>query len=74
MVRQSAFKLTETRTHEFPDEYPDREPPETPAPIFAARALKSAIFGIRGLILAFLTRLLSIKIKNKVFKGGEPFL
>jgi len=45
MVRQSAFKLTETRTHEFPDEYPDREPPETPAPIFAARALKSAIFG-----------------------------
>ncbi|KAG4440243.1 hypothetical protein IFR05_004262 [Cadophora sp. M221] len=29
------------------DEYnPDREPPETPAPVFAARALKSAIFGI----------------------------
>ncbi|KAL5319744.1 hypothetical protein ACEPPN_012800 [Leptodophora sp. 'Broadleaf-Isolate-01'] len=29
------------------DEYnPDREPPETPAPVFAARALKSAIFGV----------------------------
>ncbi|KAH7321723.1 spindle pole body formation-associated protein-domain-containing protein [Rhexocercosporidium sp. MPI-PUGE-AT-0058] len=25
---------------------PDREPPETPAPVFAARALKSAIFGV----------------------------
>ncbi|KAL2068171.1 hypothetical protein VTL71DRAFT_16269 [Oculimacula yallundae] len=27
------------------DDNPDREPPETPAPVFAARALKSAIFG-----------------------------
>ncbi|PVH78660.1 hypothetical protein DL98DRAFT_516674 [Cadophora sp. DSE1049] len=27
------------------DQYPDRDPPETPAPVFAARALKSAIFG-----------------------------
>lgn len=27
------------------DENPEHEPPETPAPVFAARALKSAIFG-----------------------------
>lgn len=27
------------------DECPDQEPPETPAPVFAARALKSAFFG-----------------------------
>ncbi|KAK0116242.1 hypothetical protein ONS95_013267 [Cadophora gregata] len=27
------------------DQYLDRDPPETPAPVFAARALKSAIFG-----------------------------
>jgi hypothetical protein len=28
-----------------PDENPEIEPPETPAPVFAARALKSALFG-----------------------------
>jgi hypothetical protein len=32
-------------SHRHPDETPEQEPPETPAPIFAARALKSAIFG-----------------------------
>lgn len=32
----------------FQDEDPNLEPPETPAPVFAARALKSAFFGTPG--------------------------
>ncbi|KAG9236628.1 spindle pole body formation-associated protein-domain-containing protein [Amylocarpus encephaloides] len=36
--------------HRVADDKPELEPPETPAPVFAARALKSAIFGAPNII------------------------